>query len=119
MNQCTTCGYANTTASKGCTQCTARLTDPPVIQPSVTNVAPPPAASRAAIAALVLGILGFLISPAFGPFAWLIGHGELQAIDADKSPRAGRGVATAGTICGIVGTALFAIYLLRSIATLF
>lgn len=58
---------------------------------------------------LVLGILGIVVCGVIAPFAWVIGRNVLQEIDASNGTIGGRGVANAGYILGIVGTALLAI----------
>lgn len=40
------------------------------------------------------------------PFAWVMGHREMQAIDAGRRPPENRGTANAAKILGIVGTVL-------------
>ena len=64
-----------------------------------------------AVAALVLGILGILVCPLLGPFAWLYGRRGEQAVDASGGLLAGRGLATAGKVLGIVGTLLIVLLL--------
>ena len=66
---------------------------------------PAPNASGA-VAALVLGILGLVFCPLCAPFAWVLGRGAEREIDASGGTLAGRGMATAGKITGIVGTVL-------------
>jgi uncharacterized membrane protein YjgN (DUF898 family) len=69
---------------------------------------PYPEASQATTV-LVLGILGVVLCQVLGPFAWVMGNKELQAIDAGRRPPENRGTANAGRILGIVSTALLAI----------
>jgi hypothetical protein len=69
---------------------------------------PYPEASQATTA-LVLGILGIVICPILGPFAWSMGLKEMQAIDAGTRPAENRGTANAAKILGIVGTALLGV----------
>lgn len=64
-----------------------------------------PASSRA-IWALALGILGIILCGILVPFAWLLGAKELKEIKMGLSPQSGYGIAVAGTVLGIVGTAL-------------
>jgi hypothetical protein len=64
-----------------------------------------------AVAALVLGILGILVCPLLGPFAWMYGRRGEAAADASGGLLAGRGMATTGKVLGIVGT-LFIVLLL-------
>jgi hypothetical protein len=63
-----------------------------------------PAASGRSIASMILGILGIAICPLFAPFAWYMGHHELDAIGSFHAPREGQGFAKAGQILGIIGS---------------
>jgi len=65
----------------------------------------PPNASNA-VTSLVLGILGIVLCPLLGPVAWSLGRKGEQEIDSSGGAVGGRGMATAGKILGIVGTAL-------------
>lgn len=67
-----------------------------------------PEASQATTV-LVLGILSLVICQVLGPFAWVMGNRELEAIDSGLRPPENRGTANAGRILGIIGTALLAI----------
>ncbi len=59
---------------------------------------------------LVLGILGIVIACLpFGIFAWVMGNGDLRRIKVGEMDPDGKGMTTAGMICGIVGTVLFAL----------
>jgi hypothetical protein len=58
---------------------------------------------------LVLGILGIVICQFLGPFAWVMGNKELEAIDAGRRPPENRGTANAGRILGIIGTVFLAL----------
>lgn len=58
---------------------------------------------------LVLGILGLVVCQVLGPFAWVMGNRELEAIDAGRRPPENRGTANAGRVLGIVGTVLLAL----------
>ncbi|HXU33550.1 MAG TPA: hypothetical protein VN851_23530 [Thermoanaerobaculia bacterium] len=78
-------------------------------------IAPPPVqakASNQAITALILGIAGILTVWCCGfgivvsPFAWFLGHKELQMIASGQSPATGQGIAQAGKILGLIGTIL-------------
>ena len=58
---------------------------------------------------LVLGILSLclgLIGCVLGAIAWYIGNEELRRMDAGLADPAGRGMVTAGRICGIIGVCL-------------
>ncbi len=67
-----------------------------------------PEASQATTV-LVLGILGIVICGVLGPFAWVMGNRELQAIDSGMRPPENRSTANAGRILGIIGTVLLGI----------
>lgn len=58
---------------------------------------------------LVLGILGLVLCQVLGPFAWVMGNKELEAIDSGRRPPENRGTANAGRILGIIGTIFLAI----------
>jgi hypothetical protein len=73
-----------------------------------------PEASQATTA-LVLGIIGLVACQICSPFAWSLGHKELEAIDAGRRPPENRGMAQAGKVLGIVGTALLGIGVLALI----
>ena len=79
-----------------------------------TPPAPPqsPAASGRGTLVLVLGILSVVCCVLLGPVAWILGKNELEAIAAGRSPAKDEGMARAGMILGIIGTALFAFSLI-------
>ncbi len=96
-------------------------------EPSMSDdfplVPPPlPPASTGATTALVLGIIGLagnlmscccclgLVPGLCAPIAWWMGARELRAIRAGLASPAGEGNARTGMICGIAGTAIFALY---------
>ena len=60
-----------------------------------------------AVSALVLGILGLVLCPIFGPFAW--SYGAQAEKTASRGRYSGAGMATAGKILGIIGTVFLAI----------
>ena len=62
------------------------------------------AASGRSIASMVLGILGIAICPLFAPFAWYMGHQELDDIARFLAPREGQAFARTGQILGIIGS---------------
>jgi hypothetical protein len=69
-----------------------------------------------ATTALVLGILGLVICGGIlSPFAWVMGHREMQAIDAGRRPPDNRGTANAAKILGIVGTVLLGLWVIGGI----
>lgn len=74
----------------------------------------PPAAqtSNRGMISLVLGILGLVCCAILGPFAWYLGKAELSAIKRGETPQAGEGIAMAGMILGIVGTAMLILSIL-------
>jgi hypothetical protein len=72
----------------------------------------PPPNHRSATTALVLGILGVVCCPIFGPFAWGIGKKAVDEIDGSGGGIGGRGLAQAGYILGIVGTVFLLLSLL-------
>lgn len=74
--------------------------------PSDSNLYPE---ASQATTVLVLGILSLVICQVLGPFAWVMGNRELEAIDGGRRPPENRGTANAGRILGIVSTALLAI----------
>jgi hypothetical protein len=55
---------------------------------------------------LTLGILSLVLCHILGPIAWSMGNEELRRIDSGQVAEFGRSTATAGRICGIIGTAL-------------
>jgi hypothetical protein len=83
-------------------------------QPLYPPPAPPasPAASREAVTALVLGILGITCCGFLAPVAWYLGQNELRAIRLGQASAAGEGMAVAGKILGMIGTALLIIGLI-------
>jgi hypothetical protein len=70
---------------------------------------PPPENAPGAIAALVLGIIGLSACQLCAPFAWWQGQSAENAIRASGGMLQGKGMATAGKILGIIGTALLAL----------
>ena len=78
----------------------------------VTPPPPAPPSSNRPVISLVLGILGIVCCPIAAPVAWVVGKQELAAIASGASPASGEGLARAGMIIGIVGTALLAFGLL-------
>lgn len=81
-------------------------------------LSPPPAptastsASREAVTALVLGILGIVCCGFLAPVAWYLGQNELRAIRQGQASAAGEGMAMAGKILGMIGTALLIVGLI-------
>ncbi len=77
-------------------------------QPLYPPPAPPASASasKEAVTALVLGILGIVCCGLVAPVAWYLGQNELRAIRLGQASAAGEGMAMAGRILGMIGTAL-------------
>ena len=65
-----------------------------------------------AVAALVLGILSIMFCPLCGPVAWSLGRSSEREVDAAGGRLGGRGLATAGKILGMIGTAFLVILVL-------
>jgi small-conductance mechanosensitive channel len=65
---------------------------------------------------LVLGILGLLLCQLLGPVAWVLGKGDLRAMDAGQMDPEGRGLTQAGYILGIVATAFMVLSLFAFLA---
>lgn len=72
---------------------------------------PAPQEHPRATMSLVLGILGVVVCGVLAPFAWRIGKQALNDIDASGGQITGRGMAQAGYILGIIGTAILGIAL--------
>jgi len=72
---------------------------------------------------LVLGILGLVVCPLTGPFAWMMGSEDIRKIDAGRMDPAGRDLTQAGRIIGIIVSVLMiigvAIFALAMIVGLF
>ena len=81
------------------------------------SMSPFPEDSQATVV-LVLGILSILCIQPLGIVAWVMGNSELKAIDEGRRPPENRGTASAGKICGIIGTCLFGLSILALIAFL-
>jgi uncharacterized protein DUF4190 len=77
-------------------------------QPAPGYQTPPNAPG--AVLSLVLGIVGIVVCGIAAPFAWAQGRNAERAIaGAPPGAYSGKGMATAGKILGIIGTALLAI----------
>ncbi len=61
---------------------------------------------------LVLGILGLVLCPGLGIASWIMGNGDLQAMDQGAMDPEGRGMTQAGKILGIVSVVLLGISIL-------
>ncbi|MFD5175359.1 DUF4190 domain-containing protein [Nocardia sp. NPDC058379] len=77
----------------------------------------PPPDHPQATTALILGILGLALCGILAPFAWAKGRSVLGEIDASQGRVGGRSQAYAGYIMGIVGTAVLAVGLLVTVAS--
>jgi hypothetical protein len=68
---------------------------------------------------LVLGILSVAgACLPLGPFAWIMGKGDLEKIDSGQMDPEGRGMTLAGMVCGMVGTGIMILGLLSLVAAL-
>ncbi len=76
-----------------------------------TGNPPPLLKPHRGAAVLALGILG--IAPCFicGIIAWVMARNDLAEMDAGQMDPAGRGITSAGKICGIVGVCFWGAYL--------
>src|SRR5688572_24615763 len=83
---------------------------------STAPVAPP--ASSGATASLVLGLIGLLWCQLLAPLAWWLGWRERRDIAAGRAPAAGQGLATAGMVLGIIGSAMLGLVLLVVLAAI-
>jgi hypothetical protein len=61
---------------------------------------------------LIFGILGLVVCMPFGIVAWIMGSGDLKAMDAGRMDPEGRGITEAGKIIGIIATSIFTVGLL-------
>ncbi len=67
---------------------------------------------------LVLGILGIVMCFPLGIVAWVLGNGDLAAMDRGEVDPEGRGMTQAGKVLGIVGVALASIGVIIGIAAI-
>jgi hypothetical protein len=107
---CSNCGLAGE-PNKTCHRCGSLIGAPAgsaraAYEPMRPAVETPTLRESRSVLILVFGILSIVVIGLFGPFAWAIGRSELKLIDSGGLPREGRGMALAGMICGIVGTAI-------------
>lgn len=70
------------------------------------------------VLSLVLGIIGVVLCSLCAPFAWKLGKDAEAAVDASGGRLGGRGLATAGKILGMVGTALLVLGILLLVVLL-
>lgn len=59
---------------------------------------------------MILGILGIVLCQICSPIAWVMGNRALAEIDAAPHLYSNRGNVQIGRICGMVGTALLALF---------
>ena len=64
---------------------------------------------------LVFGILGILFCQIFSIVAWVMGNGDLAAMDRGEMDRSGRDMTNIGKILGIVGVVLLVLGMLFGI----
>lgn len=64
-----------------------------------------------ATTALILGIIGLVACQLLSPVALVVGRRAMNQIDRDPEAYGGRGMATAGFVLGIIGTAFLALAL--------
>lgn len=55
---------------------------------------------------LILGVLSLCVCGILGPFAWIMGKGDLEQMDAGQMDPEGRGMTQGGMICGIISSVL-------------
>ena len=111
MTFCPSCGATTPTGASFCGSCGTRLAGP---SPGARVPRRPPGGTNgSAVAALVLGILGWL-TVVLAPLAIVFGHVERHQIR--RSGESGRGMATAGLVLGylavVVVTGVVAVLLL-------
>ena len=99
---CPKCHAENPDNAGYCTACGSSMTDPTVSAPAP----PPPRTSGLAIAALVLGILGFLSCGVLALPGLIVGIIAITSIRRSNGQLAGEGLAIAGTIASGVAAAM-------------
>ena len=78
----------------------------------VTAGSPPPLLKpHRGAAVLALGITGIVPCFICGIIAWVMARNDLAEMDAGQMDPAGRGLTSAGKICGIVGVCFWGAYL--------
>jgi hypothetical protein len=80
------------------------------MQMGTIGVASAPNDSQATLS-LVFGILGVVCCGVLAPVALFIGNSSRRRIQASGGALGGYGLATAGFVLGIIGSALLAIYI--------
>lgn len=112
MITCPTCRHGTPFDSIYCSRCATRLNDAATVLPEARPLAATPVQSSNAVTILVLGILSICVCGVMGPIAWWLGNKELERIKQGYISTDQLGMTKAGWVCGIVGTALFALTLL-------
>jgi uncharacterized membrane protein YvbJ len=107
---CPKCGAQNADGSQFCSSCGAGLVQTAAPAPAAATVVVAEKTSGMAVAALVMGIVSFLL---FGPLAILaIIFGAIGISQASKPNVKGKGMAVTGLILGIVGGGFWIIMLI-------
>ena len=106
---CQHCGYdlSQTMRGSSCPECGA------------SNRSQEEGSNTAAVAALVLGILGLVtgcVGVILGPIAIWMGNGALAAVREGRAPQSSADLAKAGKVCGIIATVLWGLAVLFYIA---
>jgi len=92
---------------------------PPPQQP---YQAPPPGAPAVephrGVLILVLGILSLALPTCgfIGIVAWIMGNTDMRKIQAGQMDRSGESLTQGGRVCGIIGSILFGLVLIGSLA---
>jgi hypothetical protein len=117
MAACPTCGAQNEPGAVFCSQCATNITGQGTgVRYNPHAHMPPPQTygtygaayllpSRAGTV-LTLGILSLVVCTILGPIAWSMGNEEMRRIENGETDPSQRGSASAGRICGIIGTAM-------------
>ncbi len=66
---------------------------------------------------LTLGILSLVICALLGPFAWMMGKGDLEKMASGRMDDRDQGITKAGMICGIIGTVILCLGILFGLIT--
>jgi hypothetical protein len=126
MLSCRSCGATNPPDAASCRVCGRNPSTLPTAQGVLISAAvPPPAVLRQpatrptpgrpplvplAVAAVVLGGLGWLLLPVLGAVAAVVcGHLALRQFRRSPTPRAGRSLAIAGLVLGYLQLAVLAL----------
>jgi len=90
----------------------AEASQPPEAPVEPQRVTPLPLKPHRGAVVLVLGILGIVVCFICGIIAWVMANRDLAEMTAGQMDPAGRGMTTAGKICGIVGVCFWSAYYL-------